>query len=71
LEQGRLFADPFFYTDHKLTPDPVLGQEFEAALPKAIELVGLAPQAANACAGGWGWRADQTKDPGSTVGRRG
>ena len=47
--QSEFFVhDDHFYTDHKLTPDPVLGQEFETALAKAIELVGLAPQDANA-----------------------
>ena len=47
--QSEFFVhDDHFYTDSKLTPDPVLKQKFEAALDKANALAGPMPQTANA-----------------------
>ena len=47
--QSEFFTqDGHFYTDHKLTPDPVIKQNFEACLEKALALSNQAPQDPNA-----------------------
>lgn len=47
--QSEFFVnDDHFYTDRKVTPDPILKQKFEAALSKSLALAGPAPQDANA-----------------------
>ena len=48
LQSEFFVQEDHFHTDHKLTPDPVLKRDFEAALAKATELAGRAPQDANA-----------------------
>ena len=46
--QSEFFThDRHFITDHKLTPDPALKQQFEAALASARTLSGRAPSEAN------------------------
>lgn len=47
--QSEFFVhDAHFYTDKKVTPDPVLKQKFDAALRQALALAGPAPQGTNA-----------------------
>lgn len=47
--QAEFFVhDAHFYTDKKVTPDPVLKQKFDAALQRALALAGPAPQDPNA-----------------------
>jgi len=47
--QSEFFVnDDHFYTDSKLTPDPVLKKKFEAALDKAAEMAAAAPEEPNA-----------------------
>lgn len=47
LQSEFFIQDDHFYTDRKLSPDPVLKQKFQAALAKADQLAGPAPQGAN------------------------
>jgi hypothetical protein len=47
LQTEFFTRDDHFYTDKKLTPDPVIKQKFDAALDKALLLAAKTPQEAN------------------------